>query len=445
MYKRYSLQQIFTMIICLALSLAASGKDLYMSPKGSDTNDGSQATPVFSIKRAQTLAQPGDVVHIGVGHYKYDMSQVTDTIQPYAIAFHISKSGTADKHIVYKGDIVDGERPIFDFFDFKPEGLRVAAFWISAKYVEIKNIEIMRVQVTLTGHTQSECFRIVDGENNLIENVAMHDGMAIGVYIANGANNLIKNCDAYNNYDPNGEKGSGGNVDGFGCHVQKETSTGNRFYGCRAWHNSDDGFDLINNKAPVTIENCWSFFNGYAPGTFNKKGDGSGFKCGGYGMGPAAKLRLPSGSIPMHVVKNCIAYYNRNRGIYANHHLGGIKFINNTSYYNPYNFPMQNRKSAAEAVDVKGYGHVFQNNISYHARVPRPLISMVDSTGCTFTNNTFLAESGAPELTDKDFVSLEAVDLTMDRNDDGSLPDTDFLKLKPDSYWFKKKVGYQWK
>ena len=40
--------------------------------------------------------------------------------------------------------------------------------------------------------------------------------------------------------------------------------------------------------------------------------------------------------IPMHEVKNCIAYYNSNKGFYANHHPGGILWSNNSSYMNPY-------------------------------------------------------------------------------------------------------------
>ena len=41
----------------------------------------------------------------------------------------------------------------------------------------------------------------------------MHDGMAIGFYLVRGSNNLVLNCDAYNNYDPVSENGTGGNVD----------------------------------------------------------------------------------------------------------------------------------------------------------------------------------------------------------------------------------------
>lgn len=132
-----------------------------------------------------------------------------------------------------------------------------------------------------------------------------------------GSNNLVLNCDAYNNYDPVSENGTGGNVDGFGGHPASASYTGNVFKGCRAWYNSDDGFDLIKAQAAYTIEDCWAFYNGYKPGGFVGAGDGTGFKAGGYGM--RSKVKMPN-EIPHHVVKNCLAYKNKNKGFYANHH-----------------------------------------------------------------------------------------------------------------------------
>ena len=64
-----------------------------------------------------------------------------------------------------------------------------------------------------------------------------------------------------------------------------------------------------------------------------------------------SKVKMPN-EIPHHVVKNCLAYKNKNKGFYANHHLGGISWFNNTGYQNPSNFCMLNRKSAGEIVDM---------------------------------------------------------------------------------------------
>ena len=45
----------------------------------------------------------------------------------------------------------------------------------------LKGFDVIGTQVTITGHTQSECFRIVKGaNNNKFEDLRTHDGMAIG-------------------------------------------------------------------------------------------------------------------------------------------------------------------------------------------------------------------------------------------------------------------------
>ena len=64
-------------------------------------------------------------------------------------------------------------------------------------------------------------------------------------------------------------QGQGQNADGFGVHYQTAGAT-TIVRGCRAWWNSDDGYDLINQEVPVTVENSWAMGNGYANyGTLN--------------------------------------------------------------------------------------------------------------------------------------------------------------------------------
>ena len=65
------------------------------------------------------------------------------------------------------------------------------------------------MQVKILGHTQSIC---VDnqGSDNVYEQLSLHDGMAIGLWIGNGANNLVLNCDAYRNHDNVSENKRGG-------------------------------------------------------------------------------------------------------------------------------------------------------------------------------------------------------------------------------------------
>ena len=77
----------------------------------------------------------------------------------------------------------------------------------------------------------------VKGNNNLIEFCTFSENSDTGLQIGNGAsNNTILNCDSFYNADSTLE-----NADGFACKL--DAGTGNKFIGCRAWQNLDDGWD----------------------------------------------------------------------------------------------------------------------------------------------------------------------------------------------------------
>ncbi|MBC8001065.1 MAG: DUF4990 domain-containing protein, partial [Opitutaceae bacterium] len=278
-------------------------------------------------------------------------------------------------------------------------------------------LAVTGVQVTITDHTQSICFDN-EGSHNVYEQLQMHDGQAIGFWLGRGSDNLVLNCDAYRNYDFVSENKKGGNVDGFGFHVPKG-STGNVFRDCRAWLNSDDGFDLISTAEPVLIESCWSFYNGFDP-SFKGLGDGNGFKLGGYGSKSAGELPA---SIPRHVIRQSLAVRNRAAGFYANHQPGGIDMINNSAYLNSVNFNLLNR-DVSNSKDVPGHGHKLWNNLGYKGRTE---VSNINRDACDVAANSFDLKLN---LTDKDFHSLSEADLVQPRQPNGGLPVVPFMKLK---------------
>lgn len=429
------MKRICITFFLLGFFISLSARNYFIAINGNDSNSGTLDSPFATINKAQSLVEAGDTVYIRGGVYKVTEEQVMKYKNIWGLVFDLEKSGTKDKRICYFG--YPNERPIFDMSAVRPTDKRVIAFYAKGSYLHFKNFEVIGTQVTIRTHTQSECFRNDGGNHNIYECLAMHDGMAIGFYLTQGANNLILNCDAYNNYDPVSDGGSGGNVDGFGGHPLNTSSTGNVFRGCRSWYNSDDGFDLIRAHAPVTIDHCWAFLNGYKPQSNKPAADGNGFKAGGYGM--LAEVKAPD-TIPMHTVKHCLAYYNKNNGFYANHQLGGIAWYNNSGYKNAINFNMVNRKSAAEIVDVNGYGHILKNNLSYEPRQRDKQIANVDLDKCNISNNSFLPNSMT--VTDDDFVSLDASQLMLPRKADGSLPDIDFMKLKTKSKLYKAGLGF---
>jgi hypothetical protein len=414
----------------LASSLLAGGTGLYaatffVAPAGSDDNPGTQEKPFATVQRAQAAAAAGDTVYIRGGTYMMQESQIARKQGIWAYVTFLDKSGAQGKPIKYWA--YENERPVFDFSRVKPENLRVNAFQVNASWVHLKGLEVIGVQVTIKGHTQSICFAN-DGSHNVYELLSMHDGQAIGIYSVRGSDNLFLNCDAYRNYDYTSDDGKGGNVDGFGCHPPKG-ATGNVFRGCRAWLNSDDAFDCIGAHESVTFENCWALYSGYGT-KFEKLGDGNGFKVGGYGTTPVE--RLPK-VLPRHTVRFCLAVRNKSSGFYSNHHIGGSDWLNNTACRNGTNFNMLSRL-ADNLTDVPGYGHKLRNNLGYKGGRE---ISQFDPAKSDAANNSFTMDLA---LSDKDFLSLDESELVGPRQPSGDLPAVRFMHPAPGSVLIDKGV-----
>lgn len=412
-------------VILTALAPPLSAAEYYVAPAGNDTAAGTRDAPFATVQRAQKAAAPGDVVFLRGGTYAMKENQIAQKRKVHASITLLDKSGTAEKPITYSA--YRNEQPVFDCSAVKPEGFRVTAFLVTGSWLRLKGIEVTGVQVTILGHTQSICIDN-EGSNNRYEQLRMHDGQAIGFWLGRGSNNLVLNCDAYRNHDYTSEDHRGGNVDGFGFHAPAG-STGNVFRGCRAWFNSDDGFDFISSGASVTVENCWAFYNGFSP-EFKSLGDGNGFKAGGYGSAPAAKL---PGVIPRHVIRGCVAVRNKASGFYSNHHLGGNDWFNNTSYLNRTNFNMICR-DAKNAAELPGFGHKLKNNLGFKGRTE---LSNLNTAASEVVANYFNLPI---KLTEKDFLSLDQAELTKPRKENGDLPDIKFLHLAPGSNAIDKGV-----
>jgi len=405
-------------------------KIYYVATNGNDANTGTISSPFLTIKRAQTSVVAGDTVYIRGGTYVMTESQIAQYSSIWAYVTLLNKSGSSGKRINYWA--YPGEKPVFNYSNIKPAGYRIHAFQVTGSWIHIKGLEVTGVQVTITTHTQSECFEN-QGSNNIYERLSMHDGKAIGFYLTKGGNNLILNCDAWNNWDNVSEDQKGGNTDGFGFHPNNDGVgyTNNVFRGCRAWFNSDDGFDCNNAFEAVTIENCWSFYNGYST-AFASLGDGNGFKIGGFGVSDFSNLPA---TIPRHQVRFCLAIRNKASGFYANHHLGGNNWFNNSAYNNAVNYNMLNR-SADHSADVPGYDHNLKNNLGYGARSTE-YSNLNFSTSNVSTNYFNLSVT----VSSADFLSTDQSLLTAARQSNGNLPVNNFMRLVSSSDLINKGVN----
>jgi hypothetical protein len=409
---------VYTFVISIIFSRTIISQ-IYVSPDGNDsTNTGTIDKPFESIQKAQELASPGDTVYIRGGTYHVRENQISRVVSGlFACITYLDKSGTEGHTIKYWA--YPGETPVFDFSAVKPANQRVVGIYIVDSYIHIKGLEMTGVQTTITTHTESYCI-YSKGNHNIFEQISMHDNVGTGLRHYNGGYNLFLNCDSYRNWDNVSENKLGGNNDGFGCHPNT-SGEGNVFKGCRAWFNSDDGFDIIRSGSEVVFDSCWAFDNGYST-SFQSLGDGNGFKAGGFAYDPANKIPSP---VPRHTVKFCIAVRNKANGFDSNHHLNGNDWFNNSAYQNAINYNMVNRLSpqADSSIWEYGYNHVLKNNLSYKARGSDT--AYIDTSRNTLSHNSF---NLSISITDKDFVSLDESQLTTPRKPDGSLPDIDFLR-----------------
>ena len=202
----------------------------------------------------------------------------------------------------------------------------------------------------------------------------------------------------------------------------------------------------------MEFDHCWAFYNGFRPTqdatdtkTFESAGDGNGFKAGGYGMRPG-KTRCPE-VCPQNYIHHCVAFRNKANGIYSNHHLGGCRWENNSSWYNHANYNMVNRKSDFEAVDVPGYGHILKDNMSFSITESSKCIDLIncDVTLCSIENNSFAPAETSVNITSDMFVSTDASTLFAARDKEGCLPEMNFLRAKASTILANHQMGWAWK
>lgn len=375
----------------------ARAEMFYVAPSGDDTAPGTETQPFATMERAQTAAEPGDTVYFRAGRYRFASTTAADGIV-------LAKSGQEGSPIRYWA--YPGELPVFDFTGLSAQA-RITGLRVSANWLHVKGFEFSGVPQNLT--TEHESWGIYNtGSHNTYEALDLHHHMGPGLFIARGGDNLVLNCDSHHNYDPKSSSGDGTNADGFGCHSETGAK-GNVFRGCRAWWNSDDGFDLIQAQEPVIIEHSWAWKNGYQPDTMTGKADGNGFKAGGYGV-PATHLPAQP---PKHSVRFCLAFENRASGFYANHHPVPSEFYHDTA--------LRNRSANFNMLGLEGNVGVLRNNLAYGGT----LLANGDGSDVRASSWTLPVM-----VSDDDFLSVDSSAAAQPRQADGSLPVLAFARLQ---------------
>jgi MYXO-CTERM domain-containing protein len=406
------------LVIVLAVAAAARtarATDYYVATTGSDSNAGTMAAPFATLQKGVNVAVAGDTVYIRAGTYAI----TTPANAGAGISF--TKSGTSDTNRI-RYWAYPGEVPVFDFTNMVISTTGYThGFVVTGSWLHFKGLEIAHVPMNTFSNNG---VAVSNGGNCIFELLNMHHNSGNGIFIGKGTGgHLVLNCDAHDNYDATSSQGQGQNADGFGVHYQTAGAT-TIVRGCRAWWNSDDGYDLINQEFPVTVENSWAMGNGFAMyGTFNpSSGNGNGFKMGSSATGVR------------HLVQNNVAWKNKASGFYANHSTGGNTWYNNTSFMNgtQYNMLASPAGDPNTTITLTGaLAHIMRNNIGY----PNKNANMtgVDTMFNTWDLNITPAATDFLSISDPSVtgtgVAIESSGALGPRAADGSMPAVDFLKL----------------
>jgi hypothetical protein len=400
-YKRHSVISFKNKLVkkitllFLLVSFIARGNTYYVATNGKDSNDGvSVSTPFLTITKAVGLAKAGDQILVMEGDYSSTS------------AINLSALGTEDAPIRLEGYENGRVRIIFS-------GGSGKGISLSGNYWYVKGFDITK--------SANNGIKVTGGFNTL-EFCSSYDNGNSGIQLSNGAHdNRIINCDSYWNVDTDNYS----DADGFACKM--DVGDNNYFYGCRSWTNVDDGWDGYLRGADdvhTTVENCWTWGNGYL-----KDGTDKGYHANGQGfkMGGSDDKTLKHN----FTLRNCLAFDNKANGVDQNNNKGTMVIQNCTAF--------RNNKVIDYSAD--GDGVLKGNNFNIY-------FALASGKSCTVQNclsydgpvvmmswvmqNTNSWQSSFT-VSDDDFLSLDTTGVSGNRQEDGSLPKLNFCRLRKNS------------
>jgi uncharacterized protein YjdB len=412
------------LLFLFTFSTFVSARTYYVAPNGTNgtyPTRGTITNPWGTFQYAFDNAVAGDTVYFRGGVWYPTTYALHDPTQAHG------HNGTYSQPICFFN--YPGEEPVFDASKFSGVTdytiLVDHSTYIKFRGITIRNHKQVSAGQTIVGMT------LANGGTYYMDRMVSHNNGGHG-FQALGYDTLYYiNCDSHNNSDTlTGGNTADGFAGGSGGTVN-DTLKMTYFIGCRAWQNSDDGFDLGITKQ-FFLSNCWAFLNGdrsLGPDT-----EGDGIKTN------ISNVRVPG----KRRIQNSISAFNQG-GAFTHQNLtdpfqGPVAdWVNNTAYkcHDGYFFPFGDFNQSL------GGGRVnFRNNIVYkmvaYMTIP---FSWTDMKYVTQQNNSIIMKMDYPyynnwssvTVTDADFITTDSItgiaQMKAARKTDGSLPDMTFLKL----------------
>ena len=391
------------------LALAALGvqaTDYYVSPTGNGSNF-TESSPGKLTSTVIGKLKAGDNLYLMGGQYDFQNT------------LSINKSGTDGNMITIQP--YNDERPILDF---RNENNGTNGVKVGGSYLHLKNITIR--------YAGYKGIWLEEAQYCILEGLDVYGCCNAGIQLRSGGHNMVINCDSHENFD---YQDNGGNADGF-ADKQGSACPGNIYIGCRAWGNSDDGWDSfqrVTSDTPTVYINCITYNNGPEEfdltnnprvmeggkdaglscivgknlAHFANGGNPNGFKVGGKGTKHNVELY------------RCLAVGHRSKGFDQNNNAGNMKVINCTAYKNKFNYGFGN----AYPYTMYAYNNVALAYTSGGSNWQR-----YDGATTYQGNNTW---NTGYSCTEADFEGLDVTEIIFaERNADGTLPETTQFHLK---------------
>lgn len=358
-------------------------------------------SPGDNLSTAIGKLKAGDVLYLADGQY-----DLTSTLE-------VKCQGDADHMITIAA--ADGAKPVIDF---RGQALGANGIKVGGRYLHIRNLTIR--------YAGKKGIWLEGAKYCVLEQLDVYGCCDSGIQLRSGGYNTVVNCDSHDNFD---YQNKGGNADGF-ADKQGEACAGNVYIGCRAWGNSDDGWDSYQRETsgtPTVYIHCITYNNGRA--TFNlsqhprvlgvdasrfegqniaavmNEGNPNGFKLGGAGTAHHAELY------------RCLAVGHRSKGFDQNNNAGQMKIVNCTAFDNKINY---------------GFGNDYAYTLDIHNCISLdPTDSDIKTHASGTVSQSHNSWQAGFSAADDDFQSLDVAGLLLAaRNADGTLPETVLLHLK---------------
>jgi hypothetical protein len=434
----------FFVAFALSLCTLASATIYYVqdpayNDQASDMNAGTDINrPWATWQKAFNTARAGDTVYFrgGVWYPRSDIYGNVTMHYPANGNGHNGRYGRPVCFFAYPPDVEEGNMPVLDCRYTNPSTINHVGLYISdSRHVQFKGLTITNVQSLPRGGSEMWCAGIMAHgfEHLTLEQMTTSYIGGVGMMTIDHDTLYLINCDSHNNCDSLDVSMPGNDGDGYCVFEETPQYDTTQFVyiaGCRAWNNSDDGFNITTRKHLVMHDN-WSWDNG------DLEGDANGYKMSLSHLKTTWKRQIynnisasneAAGFIDLNLDENIGPFY---------------EYLNNTSYLDGQGFG----SGKGEVFNCSSHpaSVIYRNNISYATTGSYPAQLKACDYGypsyVTQDHNTWIqtgeyfytTANPAYSVSESDFQSLNIDQLGRKRKADGSLPDIEFMKLRSNS------------